>query len=345
MQNISGGVGEAYPGSTGGEIFNYYSTDSNKNIASGNYSTAHGKKNSCTSTYAFAAGYNNTITNTIDNTAIALGGDNNVAGGIALGMHNTITGEGAFGAYLNNRFGNLTDGNRVRFVIGYGNKQTLLFPERSKNQPAPLVIGSGEVYQRENAIECYSNSGVADHSLVAFPTTICLSNKVIVNAITPPTDPSNPTIDEKTLATKSYVDSQVPSLAALQGITFKRTYTAVTGQITALTPGTDYNIETLFSITIPSWATHMKIGYDISSKQGYVYMHLGVVGNYPILLPDHDTSEMYSFILSWQPSTKELQLSYGYKWSAGFPAIDQNLGFSIMSIRFEGDYTPFPVTP
>lgn len=208
-----------------------------------------------------------------------------------------------------------------------------------------VVVGSGYKILNSDP-ETVTAFEANNQGLVRLPHGLCLdSNTTIVNAITPPTDPSNPTIDEKTLVTKAYVASQVPSLAALQGITFKRTYTAVTGQITALTPGTDYNIETLFSITIPSWATHMKIGYDISSKQGYIYMNLGVVGNYPILIPDHDTSEMYSFILGWQPSTKELQLSYGYKWSAGFPAIDQNLGFSIMSIRFEGDYTPFPVNP
>ena len=200
MQNIhSGGVGEAYPGSTGGEIFNCYE-GAEKNVASGNYSTAHGKKNSCTSTLAFAAGYNNRVSNTINYTAVALGSDNNVSGGIALGTNNTIKGNGAFGAYLNNTYGNSANGNRVRFVIGYKNKTTLLFPEKSKNIPATLVVGSGEDQQQENAIECYSNFGVANDSLVAFPSSVCLSNKVIVNAIDTPVN-TPPSTNDKTLVT------------------------------------------------------------------------------------------------------------------------------------------------
>lgn len=200
MQNIhSGGVGEAYPGSTGGEIFNCYE-GTEKNIASGNYSTAHGKKNECTSPFAFAAGYGNRISLTFDYTAIALGSNNDVKGGIALGKSNKITSGGAFGSYLTNRFGDSTNGNRVSFVIGSGNNSTLLFPERSKNYPATLVVGSGDVQQKENAIECYSNHAVANNSLVAFPSSVCLSNKVIVNAIDTPINTPASTTD-KTLAT------------------------------------------------------------------------------------------------------------------------------------------------
>ena len=58
MQNISGGVGEAYPGSTGGEIFNYYEVDSNANIASGAYSTARGYHCQALGNYSIASGQN-----------------------------------------------------------------------------------------------------------------------------------------------------------------------------------------------------------------------------------------------------------------------------------------------
>lgn len=106
----------------------------------------------------------------------------------------------------------MNTGNRKNYILGEGNNTTLLFSERSKNYPASLVIGAGTRVQRENAIECYNNHSVAGYSLVAFPTSISLSNKVIVNAITPAL--SNPaSADDQTLATKAYVDSQIPSLS------------------------------------------------------------------------------------------------------------------------------------
>ena len=226
-------------------------------MASGDYSTAHGKKNLCTSLYAFAAGYNNKVTHTIDYTAIALGGDNKVKGGIALGAHNSIAGYGALGTFLNNDGGDFSVGNRKGLVIGYANNTTLLFPERSKNSPAALVVGAGEVYQIENAIECYSNHGRANNSLVAFPTSISLSNKVIVNAITPPQDPNNVTQDDMTLVTKSYMSPYLKE----QELTAQAdtSFSSASPTITLPTP--------------PSWCRLLQITARVGGRQTTVIAH------------------------------------------------------------------------
>lgn len=53
----------------------------------------------------------------------------------------------------------------------------------------------------------------------------------------------------------------------------------ITGQSTALTTGTTYNLETLFDIEIPSWTNKLRIGYKFGtdgSTQGYI--EIGVIG-------------------------------------------------------------------
>lgn len=47
----------------------------------------------------------------------------------------------------------------------------------------------------------------------------------------------------------------------------------LTGQLTQLTTGTAYNIESTFNITIPSWANRLRIGYQIytdGSTQNFI---------------------------------------------------------------------------
>lgn len=62
--NIGGGVGEAYPGSTGGEIFNYYGTGGPANTAEGNYSTTIGYNNKSKGKYSLVGGLYNTLSDT-----------------------------------------------------------------------------------------------------------------------------------------------------------------------------------------------------------------------------------------------------------------------------------------
>lgn len=89
VQNISsGGVGEAYPGSTGGEIFNCYE-GTGRNVASGNYSTAGGQKNQSLDYGSVTYGYNNV--NSGYNTFV-MGANNQIEGktGAVVGDSNRV---------------------------------------------------------------------------------------------------------------------------------------------------------------------------------------------------------------------------------------------------------------
>lgn len=299
-------------------------------------SLIYGEGNVAITDGCIVLGKNNELKTQQANHVTIVGNSNKAYTGMTIVGHdnsggNTDNSGFLFGQHLYH-VGNIYSSN---MVIGQMNNQTVAL-----NKPTFILgCGTNTTTKRKNALEVnYTDCKILNNLQLATDSTA-------VNAITPPSDPSNPTADEQTLATKAYVASQVPSLAALEGITFKRSYTAVTGQITTLTPNTDHDLETLFSITIPSWATHMIIGYDIGQVQGYVRLALNVSGAYTVLMPDQDISKMYSYNLGWNPTTKELYLSNGFTWTNGTAAVDSGLAFSIMSIRFEGDYTPFPVSP
>ena len=369
------GVGKKYPGSTGGEIFNYYVVDADANIASGDYSTVHGQQNSADGQYSFIAGYQNTIAGRRSyvlgdkNTTATGAQDNQIIGynndlkkaqsAIVVGKNTVVQGSGAHtpnniiivghGNRLLNHGGtndtmyqllcgiHLTPLDHKSDVIIYGiYNQTSNYCKLTNPK---VVIGAGTGYNyldAKNAIEINNTDCKIINNLQLNADTTA------VNAITPPADPSNPTADEKTLATKAYVASQVPSLAALEGITFKRSETAVSGQLTALTPETAYDLESTFSITIPSWASHMYIGYDINGTQGYTRLAIGISGNYSVVV-EHGT-ELDSCELEWTPLTKELTPHTIYVWTGTTPSAS-TYDFNILSIRFEGDYTPYPVSP
>ena len=153
IQNISGGVGEAYPGSTGGEFFNYYGDDADKNIASGDYSTAIGKKCVAVGKYSIVGGYGNTTSGTTSNTSIIFGKENSsYGGGYIIGSSNGKTHVVA-NCYIfgesNNSYSN--DGTRRAdgVMIGYNNAisgyyKTMIFGHNNKatsdNASGPEVI-------------------------------------------------------------------------------------------------------------------------------------------------------------------------------------------------------------
>lgn len=132
----------------------------------------------------------------------------------------------------------------------------------------PLVIiaaGTGSSSAlRKNAIEIDSSQCKILHDLQL------ASDTTAVNAIDAPADPSNPTTEEKTLAT-------LGSLQALKDVInnahLQRREVLLTGQTTLLTTGTAYDLESTFSITIPSWASRLRLGYQIAgfgTTQNYV---------------------------------------------------------------------------
>lgn len=173
------GVGQAYEGSTGGEIFNYYGTDANKNIASASYSTAMGYHNQVKGPYGFAAGSDNSISSGVAN-SMTLGTSNSCYHLKTVSLGNNLTTTAA-NQTLVGRYNNTTTAlSGPHFVVGVGT---------SNNAKA-------------NAIECNNTA-----------TKICnnlqlATDSTEVNAIIPPEDPDYPETDERVLATKWYVDKR-----------------------------------------------------------------------------------------------------------------------------------------
>ena len=239
---MGGGVGEAYPGSTGGEIFNCYEGN-HRNEASGNYSTAGGFKNKARGDYSVTYGHDN---NTGGDESVTFG-HNNINHGInyiTCGYNNTVAGAGpggcVFGSNNNVSFGGYIIGNNNSssgFVIGANNQN-----EYSTNVNG-ILIGYGLSHRNQNgsfmvpsrviSIGRYNASTDLSSPIIIFGCGQDSSNpknaleinnsscKILnnlqlntdsteVNAITP-AQSSPASADDMTLVTKSYVASQVTS--------------------------------------------------------------------------------------------------------------------------------------
>lgn len=207
----SGGVGQAYSGSTGGEIFNYYGTDANANTASGTYSTASGLKNKALGNYSFVVGKGNSTRDSSqagDGTFIA-GYNNTDIRGIALGSNNNP-------GFTNSSVDRIFIGDHLMGVRKHGTwSETfplVILGKYNRNElnlegdDVVVVIGCGKYGNRKNAMEI-SNTDVKIINDLQLAT-----DSTAVNAITPPQDPQNVTADDQTLVTKSYLTSQIPSL-------------------------------------------------------------------------------------------------------------------------------------
>lgn len=133
------GVGQAYPGSTGGEIFNYYGTDSNKNIASGNYSTARGLHNTSSGTCAISSGTNNTASG---------------AYSTAIGQANTASGGTSFTAGMSN-----TASNTTSIALGSNNQNSGSYA---------ITLGVGNTTSALNTLACGNSNTVKSQNSQAF---------------------------------------------------------------------------------------------------------------------------------------------------------------------------------
>lgn len=199
------GVGQAYPGSTGGEIFNYYGTDSNKNVASGDYSTAIGLKNTSAGNYSFTAGNSNEVHGTsnialgesnvianVDNVC-AIGKGNAINGGnrsVIIGRENVCTKKDVcvVGRGLSTKSENCT------YVGSWNDSQ-------NENNNNHFVVGVGSSSSNpKTAIQCTNT-----YTKISTPLRLNYDSTE-VDAITAPFS-SPASADDKTLATKAYVDA------------------------------------------------------------------------------------------------------------------------------------------
>lgn len=293
-----GGVGEAYPESTGGEIFNCYE-GTDRNVASGNYSKASGTANQalgdntvvggsnntanhfgnaifgafnvgrgdCT----FIAGYGNTVNSSVgefDKASIVLGTDNMNVNGCVIGNANGTQGNATykmgylFGknlGYWNNK--DDSDNSPETLVIGNWNtKTTLISPS--------VVLACGSMGNRFNGLELSRT----DCKIL---TDLQLStDTTAVNAITAAQDPLNVTADDKTLVTKSYISSYDGH---------SKTYWPVSEQ--SLTANTNYSIGTLVGDN--SWT----FPYSSGSMVFALYVN-GIEYRATLILPPYLDSSM-----------------------------------------------------
>ena len=211
MQNISsGGVGEAYPGSTGGEIFNCYE-GTDRNEASGNYSTACGANNKSKGNYSLTfgnnntnsgpnsimGGSNNTLTATISDSCIIGTSNRPPYGGIVLGSNNTASGI-VIGRNNINNYSSLINGILIGDHLQYESSNDPIIIGHYNNRPvlssASLIFSSGTSNARINAIEISP-----DYTKIR--NRFQLGNDAWVVLIDTPQNPNNITLNEKTLAT------------------------------------------------------------------------------------------------------------------------------------------------
>lgn len=200
------GVGQAYPGTIGGEIFNSYE-GTEKNEASGNYSTAMGYNNKSQGVFSFCCGNDNKV---VGGASTAIGSNNTENSGsgvtenIMIGSFNTMTNFGDERIAIGTN--NTVDGPLAIAVGDNLNVGIYSMAVGKYNEPntalttASFTIGVGSTNGRKNAIECNDTE-----------TKICnnlqlATNSYEVNDITAPI--STPaSSDDKTLATKAYVDA------------------------------------------------------------------------------------------------------------------------------------------
>ena len=244
----SGGVGEAYPGSTGGEIFNYYGTDSNANVASGNYSTAIGYHCQALGNYSIACGEGCTAERE-NNIAIGKNCQVGAYDGFSLGIgrdcsaqkDNIAIGDNVKAKYpggSQNYGGTVAIGRNINgggvlygysLSGGYGKGAVLIGHDlQTKSYNVYSSAGTNAYYFGASpAADSFSPSslkiGIGNNKtalesdkdgLLRFPHGFCMDSiTTVVNAITSPQDPNNITADDQTLVTKSYLSTQIPSLS------------------------------------------------------------------------------------------------------------------------------------
>ena len=314
IQNISGGVGEAYPGSTGGEIFNYYGDDDDKNVASGDYSTTIGKKNSSTGIYDFTGGQNN---NNNSENSFVFGQCNytrrvNVNQySMVVGANNSLEDTLAREVIVLGQNNYVTRSRQIRIIGDYNNATSdhyaygVLVGKYNKSTPTlsypVFTVASGTSNVRKNAMEINSTECKILNNLQLN------TDSTAVNAIDPPQDPTNPTTNEQTLATLGSIQALKD---AINNAHLQRRQVLVTGQITYLSRNVAYNLESQFSITIPSWANKLRMGIQIGSNgstQGYTEFGL-VSGKYTYTALSTTSENFYIVHYLYDSSNKSITI-------------------------------------
>ena len=324
---LDGLVGKKYPGSTGGEIFNYYGTDSNANEASGTYSTASGYNNKARGNYSFVVGMNNSTGDgglySAGNGTFIAGRDNYRIRGIALGYNNRngFTNTGIDRIFIGDHLTGVRKhgewGEASSFLIlGKYNEQEL----HLEGNDGVVVVGCGkDTNNKKTALEISNTEcKILNNLQLATDTTK-------VNAIVPPSDPNNITADDQTLATKAYAD------AISANLPMKHLTSAITGLS-----------ETSFPLDFTSyWSAaratdvNMKISIRINGVcyMKYLFNCLAVDGNVDCYRYVYDSvnqiTTFYRYMFNWDYTNKAFNLVGAMSWQMNDSGTISNVSHNV----------------
>ena len=186
--------------------------------------------------------------------------------------------------------------------------------------PDPLEISGGGGGGGGEAISTYS---------------LTLNNVTVTDITAPTEDPASS--DDQTLVSLGYLKDLINS-AHLQ-----RRQVLVTGQTTALTTGTTYNLESTFSITFPSWTNKIRIGFSFGSSSSQNYVEFGTAGQsgmaYSVFSAESG-SVFYAANFSYIHSTRSFTInSIGKGNSSGYSTYTGDRKFNIISITAYGNFS------
>ena len=218
------------------------------------------------------------------------------------GLNNVIPNTNArSGIYLfgqNLHISKSQSGPQHLVVVGKGSNTTINVPNSKSSLGAAITGGSATNFN----IECYPTYTKLDLPL-RLPT-----DETQVNAIDPPQDPSNPTTNEQTLATLGSIQALKDAINAAH---LQRRELLLTGQLTQLTTGTAYNLESTFNITIPSWTRRIRIGYQIAtfgSTQNFIEFG-SVSGTFSTFSINDQTGTLFGVNLSYNSTNKSITVN------------------------------------
>lgn len=292
------------------------------------------------------AGYNNNV-KLVEGAAVCLGGNNVVYGynQIFIGYDNYAQNSYSPKSICVGR-GLLVDFSDLnqKVVLGTYNAGTAtLTSEKKKLQ---TLIGGGDdsyIDHRHNAMEVYYGLN-GPKCCVLFPEQFALSNyttsnKAYVNAIDPPQDPTNPTTNEQTLATLGTIQALKD---AINNAHLQRRELLLTGQLTQLTTGTAYNLESTFNITIPSWTRRIRIGYQISTfgtTQNFI--EFGTVsGTFSTFSINDGTGTLFGVNLSYDSANKSITVNRVMSLTSSDDDWTKNTNtFGLISITAYGNFS------
>ena len=165
--------------------------------------------------------------------------------------------------------------------------------------------------------------------------SLTLNNTTVTNITAPIEEPASS--DDQTLVSLGYLKDLINS-AHLQ-----RRQVLVTGQTTALTTGTTYNLESTFGITFPSWTNKIRIGFSFGSSSSQNYVEFGTAGQsgmaYSVFSAESG-SVFYAANFSYIHNTRSFTInSIGKGNSSGYSTYSGDRKFNIISITAYGNFS------